>query len=145
MDVEEILLKCGASNTIDFCTKALAKAQAKFGENHPDTVNTARCYSDLGEAWHLGKRDLDKANMFYKQALQIQQAALGENHPSTAITINRLGNVQVVKGNHAAALTLFNKALAIYAATLFTKKNGPTGGSVEDGPVCCARGVAVDL
>lgn len=118
MDVEETLLKCGASNTIDFCTKALAKAQATFGENHPDTAD---CYSDIGQASgpgiQVGKREFDKANTFYKQALQIQQATLGENHPSTAITINRLqGLVQLETGNYAAALSLFNKALAIAVA-----------------------------
>ncbi len=94
--------------------KALALAQEKHGENHPDVAtsynNIGLVYADLGEN--------SKALEFYQKALKILLQVLSENHPKVATCYNNIGLVYEDLGEYAKALEFHQKALKIYLQVL---------------------------
>ncbi len=72
----------------------------------------ATLLNNLGLAWE-GKGEYDKANEYYKKALQIDLKVLGENHPNVAREYNNLGWTWASKGEYDKAIEYYKKALQI--------------------------------
>ncbi len=89
--------------------KALALAQEKHGENHPDV---AKSYNNIGGVYDL-LGESSKALEFYKKALNIKLRVLGENHPDVAISYNNIGSIYDLLGENGKALEFYHKALKI--------------------------------
>ncbi len=89
--------------------KALALAQEKYGENHPDV---ARSYNNIGSVYNkLG--EFAQALEFLQKALKIWLHVLGKNHPDVATSYNNIGIVYDNLGELAQALEFYQKALNI--------------------------------
>ncbi len=111
-DIEEKMGK--SKEALPRNLKALALAQQKYGENHPDV---ATCYSNIGNVYNsLG--EYEKALEFYQKALKIQLQVLGENHPSVATSYNNIGFVYDSLGEFTQALEFYQKALKIQLQVL---------------------------
>ena len=55
----------------------------------------------------------DEALAFYAEGLRLELAVLGKNNPNVLITLNNIGQSLHCKGEYAAALTYYTKALGI--------------------------------
>mmetsp|Transcript_10258 Transcript_10258/g.21725 ORF Transcript_10258/g.21725 Transcript_10258/m.21725 type:complete len:815 (+) Transcript_10258:176-2620(+) len=70
-----------------------------------EIVAVGAAYSD--------RDDHDEALAFYAEGLRLELAVLGENNPNVLITLNNIGQSLHCKGEYAAALTYYTKALGI--------------------------------
>ena len=96
--------------------KALALAQQKYGENHPDV---AIGYNNIGHIYlNLGK--YDKAIECYQKALKIW-LRVNKNHPDLATSYHNIGLAHAHLGKYDEAIDFYQKALEIVIPVLGEK------------------------
>lgn len=94
--------------------EALALAEQKKGESHPDV---AACLNNL--AWlYSNQNKFEEAQSLIERGLAIRQKALGENHPATARNIANLAKILIEQRKYHEAIPQLEKAYEIQKETL---------------------------
>jgi tetratricopeptide (TPR) repeat protein len=89
--------------------RALAKAEALFGMDHPLVATTMNNLASLLQA----RGEYAEAENFYKLALAIREKTLGPDSPDTATSLNNLASLLQAKGDFTQAEDYYKRALAI--------------------------------
>jgi tetratricopeptide (TPR) repeat protein/CHAT domain-containing protein len=113
--------------------RLLAVRRRTSGEDSPDFASSLEVLGDFYKS--LGDDQLarsggsyERAEAFYRraaalhgQARLIRRKALGEGHPDYARSLERLGELAILRGDHAAAQALLDQALQIRQRVQTTK------------------------
>jgi serine/threonine protein kinase len=103
-----------APKAIGLLGKARQTLQAKFGLDHPDTLESMHSLA-LGYR-HAGKFDL--ALPLYEETLKLRRDKLGPDHPHTLNTMNSLAVAYRAAGKLELALPLYKETLKLAEAKL---------------------------
>jgi len=93
---------------LQYYHRALSRATAQFGENHPDV---ATCYNNIGNVYNI-QGDYTRALEYYDKALKILLHN-DENHPDVATSYNNIGILYSSQDNYTRAWEYYDKALKI--------------------------------
>lgn len=89
---------------------AWAEAVQLYGPDHPETLTIRRLRAIVG----LRRGELEQAAATLQQVHQLTRRALGEQHRDTGLTWHALGQVAMERGDTAAAMEDFRRAVAIW-------------------------------
>ena len=94
--------------------EALEARRAKFGNWHPETLDSINCLGTLLQ----DQGQLEDAGVLLREALEASRAILGTRHPNTLASINNLGSLLQAQGQLEDARVLLREALEGFRATL---------------------------
>ncbi|MBL4688798.1 MAG: serine/threonine protein kinase [Nannocystaceae bacterium] len=125
-----VLAEWGLSaEAIEVGERALAAAIRAYG---PDTLLVARAHSSLGSVY--GRlRDLPKAQVHFRRAVELQRESLGDEHPVLVNAYLNLGNALSATGRLQEAHDAFDSSIALanrlpdVSATLRARTQGSLG------------------
>jgi len=81
-------------------------------DNPDERVNYATALHNLAE-WYALKKQFDKAEALYKEALQLRRTALGNEHPHVAETLMNYANMLASMGRGEESLPMYDEAIVI--------------------------------
>lgn len=99
----------GASEAVQFMSRALASARHSFGDNHPETAASA---VNLAQALLRAGRYAEAAEQA-RQGLTIFETTLGPEHPRVATSADTLGTALRGQGKAVDAEKYYRRALEI--------------------------------
>ncbi|MBK9261634.1 MAG: CHAT domain-containing protein [Polyangiaceae bacterium] len=77
----------------------------------PNSFSYAQCIANLGYVLQ-SKGELTQAKELIEKSIKIQRGALGESHPRISLTRTALGHVHQSMGDIAAAVNIYDEAIA---------------------------------
>jgi eukaryotic-like serine/threonine-protein kinase len=89
--------------------ESLDRHRRVHGERHPLTARALFALAPI-----VAARDLDRAGVMLRQALEIREATLPVNHPDIAESLAALGGYALRRGNFAEAREFYRRALDTY-------------------------------
>jgi tetratricopeptide (TPR) repeat protein len=97
-------------------TKALDNSRNSCKETSHSMLEVASTLNCMGVLYfHMPKSETDQAMLFYNESLAIRRAVLGADCQSkeVATTLNNIGRIHYMKGEHGLALIKYREALQI--------------------------------
>lgn len=97
-------------------SKALDLCRGSYVESSHQMLEVAATLNCLGVLYfHLPKADTEKAMAYYQESLAISRAVLGQDAVTKEIatTINNIGRIHYMKGEHTLALEVYSEALTM--------------------------------
>jgi tetratricopeptide (TPR) repeat protein len=115
MNIARIYYKNGQhEEAVPVGTEALDYARHNYKEDTHMLLVVSSLLNCLGVLhFHIPNCDADTAMAFYEESLTIRRAILGENSETKEIatTLNNIGRVYYMKGEHGVALSIYDEAL----------------------------------